>query len=435
MTSEVAIMNTQAIALASDSAVTFGQRGQYKIKYSANKIFRLSETQPVGIMTYGNANFMGLPWETIIKLFRKKIGRDKYNYLEDYINEFFNFLEDKSIFTELLQKRELYGLSIIIFGSILNEIKKKVKYIIQKTGKITEYKIKQISDEIINKRYIEIDRRAILKGRKKADMFEIMRNYQKEIDKAIKDVFQELPMFKKSVKRLHRLMALFCIRDIFLPTNRSGIVIAGFGEKDLFPKIYDYWLDIIINNKLKKKLRKRNVITYDNRATISYFAQGEMVYSFMEGIDPYLLEANNKYLKENIFDKYPEIIVGEISGLNKAQKEQLKEKLKEKSRKLYETYIKEMKTYRQVNHVKPIMDVVKVLPKDELALMAETLVNLQSFKRKVSREFETVGGPIDVAVISKGDGFTWIKRKQYFKPELNKHLYLKQYIEIDDEEK
>jgi len=47
---------------------------------------------------------------------------------------------------------------------------------------------------------------------------------------------------------------------------------------------------------------------------------------------------------------------------------------------------------------------------DELAAMAESLVNLTSFKRKVSMEAETVGGTIDVAVISKGDGFIWIKR-------------------------
>jgi hypothetical protein len=41
---------------------------------------------------------------------------------------------------------------------------------------------------------------------------------------------------------------------------------------------------------------------------------------------------------------------------------------------------------------------------------------------------ETVAGPIDVAVISKGDGFIWIKRKHYFSPELNPHfqgLYLR----------
>ena len=34
--------------------------------------------------------------------------------------------------------------------------------------------------------------------------------------------------------------------------------------------------------------------------------------------------------------------------------------------------------------------------------MAESLVNLTSFKRRVTMDAETVGGPIDVAVISKG---------------------------------
>jgi hypothetical protein len=55
--------------------------------------------------------------------------------------------------------------------------------------------------------------------------------------------------------------------------------------------------------------------------------------------------------------------------------------------------------------------------------MAETLVNLVSFRKQVTLEAETVGGPIDVAVISKGDGFVWIKRKHYFDPALNHHFF------------
>jgi len=62
--------------------------------------------------------------------------------------------------------------------------------------------------------------------------------------------------------------------------------------------------------------------------------------------------------------------------------------------------------------------------------MAESLVSLTSFKRKVTMESETVGGPIDVAVISKGDGFIWIKRKHYFKPELNPQFFASYYKEV-----
>jgi len=60
MTCEVAVMNRRGIALATDSAVTLGE-GE-KIYHSAEKLFPLSLAAPVGIMTYGAADFMGVPW-------------------------------------------------------------------------------------------------------------------------------------------------------------------------------------------------------------------------------------------------------------------------------------------------------------------------------------------------------------------------------------
>lgn len=63
----------------------------------------------------------------------------------------------------------------------------------------------------------------------------------------------------------------------------------------------------------------------------------------------------------------------------------------------------------------------------ELAQVASTLVNLSSFQQQMSLGQQTVGGPIDVAVISKGDGFVWIDRKHYFRPELNNHFFQTYY--------
>ena len=64
------------------------------------------------------------------------------------------------------------------------------------------------------------------------------------------------------------------------------------------------------------------------------------------------------------------------------------------------------------NYILPLTNSVAVLPKEELAVLAETLVNLTSVKRRMTMSTETVGGPTDVAVITKGDGFIWIKRKE-----------------------
>ena len=46
-----------------------------------------------------------------------------------------------------------------------------------------------------------------------------------------------------------------------------------------------------------------------------------------------------------------------------------------------------------------------------MAQMARNLIELTAFKKKMSVEADTVGGPIDVAVISKNDGFTWVEKK------------------------
>lgn len=78
-------------------------------------------------------------------------------------------------------------------------------------------------------------------------------------------------------------------------------------------------------------------------------------------------------------------------------------------------------------------DMVIFMPKQELASMAESLINLTSMKRKVSMEKETVGGPIDVAVISKGEGFVWIKRKHYFSRELNERFFARHFSSFKEE--
>ena len=75
----------------------------------------------------------------------------------------------------------------------------------------------------------------------------------------------------------------------------------------------------------------------------------------------------------------------------------------------------------QTSNVDPIINSVKLIPLSEMASLAENLVNITSLRRTyaIDGNQQTVGGPTDVAVLSKGDGFVWIKRKHYFSRELN----------------
>jgi len=151
-----------------------------------------------------------------------------------------------------------------------------------------------------------------------------------------------------------------------------------------------------------------------------------MVGTFMEGIDPSFGKTITSYMEE-ILNKIPEEILGNIKLASGQNKTNIEKTLKKACKNMGSFFKSKMRDYSHSEHISPIMNAVSVLPKDELAKMAESLVSITSFKRKITLEAESVGGPIDVAVISKGDGFIWVQRKHYFKPELN-HSFLSNYF-------
>ena len=426
MTAEIAIMNKEAVALAADSAVTMAGEGRQKIFPSANKLFVLSKYYPVGIMISGSASFMDIPWENIIKIHRNELGEQKFDTLGEYADNFIAFLDNGNpLFPENQQKEYLYGNIFSYFHFIKESIRKEVESILEKGGKVTDNQVERIASDVIKGNFDELEKAKMLPSIPKNHIGNIIDKYGDIIDKAKEEIFEKLPISTDSLSKLRKISASLFSKDVF-PSNTSGIVIAGFGEKDTFPSLKSFDVEGIVNDKLKYKEETSAEIGFENNATIIPFAQREMVTTFMEGIDPYLQEHVEGYLYR-IFDKYPEIIVENIEKFDDSERLRLKKKLKEVSNKIFKNYKEHVATYRRENYVNPVVEVVSMLPKDELAAMAESLVSLTSFKRKVTMETETVGGPIDVAVISKGDGFIWIKRKHYFKAELNPQFFSNYY--------
>lgn len=92
MTAEIGILNRNAVALAADSAVTLDLPEGPKI-YLVNKLFTLSKYEPVGVMVYGNADLMGVPWETIIKGYRAQLGTRSFRTVDGYAGDLLNFVE------------------------------------------------------------------------------------------------------------------------------------------------------------------------------------------------------------------------------------------------------------------------------------------------------------------------------------------------------
>lgn len=317
-----------------------------------------------------------------------------------------------------------------IFTDIKDNILKKIDLELSKSSSLYKKDIKSIYSA-------EIDEYVHAFGDKKR-LPHMSKKFEKSLENKLNEfsneimisVFQKSPLSVTQKKKLISIIIDAVVRDQF-PDSISGIVIAGFGEDELFPSLRNYFIEAFVNGKLKYKgdEKKGNDIGIETGAIVRSFAQSDVVYTFLEGIDQKYRKNKREYL-ERIFSDYPSVLVEnlrELKNLNVKRKRIIKSALEKSGKNLYKEYVKSMEKYSRQNFTDPILNIVRVLPIDELAAVAESLVNITSFKRKVSMAQETVGGPIDVAVISKGDGFIWIKRKHYFKSELNPHFFRKYY--------
>jgi len=313
---------------------------------------------------------------------------------------------------------------------VKDRIAEKVHSTIDEKGEITYEEIERVVFNIIKE---QSERWAKTKNIPSiAESFNktILDKYGNTVNEAIKEVFEELPISKRHSNQLKKIAASLFSKfpEDIEREGISGVVIAGFGKKDTFPSLKSFDLEGIVNNKLKYKEYTSTKIGFETTASIIPFAQSEMVATFMEGVDPFYRGMEESYLSE-IFSKYAKIVANSVNHYNDEDKGRLEKKLLMMGEKMFEDHRERLQDYRQEKYIDPVTAVVSILPKDELAAMAESFVNLTSFKRRVTTETETVAGPIDVAVISKGDGFVWIKRKHYFKAELNPQFFTNYYQE------
>jgi hypothetical protein len=437
MTAEIAIMNKSGVALAADSAVSIATSSGNTKVYNANKLFMLSKFQPIGVMVYGSADLVSVPWETIIKVYRQELGDTTFNTLREYGNNFISFLNNNaSLFPNDDQNAYVYATSYIIFSRVKADIREQIRGAIQKgKPKVSSSDIEQITNETIKKDFDIIDtypRLATVPAKFERNIF---RKYYKIIEQAIDDIFNNHPLSILARKQLRRIGLLLYVKDLFdfkdtsgnkiLPS--SGLVIAGFGKVDLYPSLISYEMGGVADDALNYKESLERNIGPQLSATLIPFAQKEMVYGFMDGVSPEYKEVVLTSLKE-LFDKYPDELAKRFKHLTAKRRADLIKDLKNDGADLVTLFWDSLNKWVKKYNSDPIVDTIEVLPIAELASMAESLVNLTSFKRRVTLKVpETVGGPIDVAVISKGDGFVWISRKHYFEAASNPHFFKNYY--------
>ena len=351
MTAEIAILNKEAVALASDSAVTVRVESEEKVFSSANKLFALSKYHPVGIMVHGSAIFMEIPWETIIKTYRKKLKRKQFAKLGDYAADFIDFLDNGCfLFPDSVQEDYFESSIGGYFVYIRREIEKEIDSKIRANNKITEKEIKPILSGIIKRHYELWENADNIPSIPESYNEEIRKKFSSNISDAIRLVFEKLPISKRDSDKLRKIASNLFSRfpEGIHKEDFSGVVVAGFGEEDIFPSIEAFDLEGVANKRLKFRSIASSKVDFENLGAIVPFAQREMVDTFIQGVDPSYLYMQESYLKE-LMSQFAEMIVENLKGYKEPAKEKLQRNLKEVSTKILEDFDKRLFEYRQ-NH-------------------------------------------------------------------------------------
>ena len=389
----VCIINRNGIALAADSAVTFNEKQMFY--NSMNKIFSLSSTKPYGAVTYGNASIGDVYIEQILNEFSLYLdANDEIDDFFEIVEVFKAFIRDKNQYFNLQSYERAYCIESIkaftkIWGNSVKEILSKEDGNVQ----LNNYLLNLESQFTVDKRskYFSI-----------CDYVKL--HYYDIYEKEIETIVPELNDMSEEKEKLWEIICAYF--DIKPEQNESytGLLFAGYGKNDAFPKYLQINVYRVIGGNIVYDIQEKYEIT-NQLAKIKPLAQEDIIYTFCKGISNELIDfipQMSMDVMEKEFTKYE-------SNFSEIQKEILKNLFNNGQRAIKDELVQKIRK----DSIDPLIKSVRVLPLSEIAFLAENLVDITSLKRMyvLDGKQQTVGGPTDVAILSKTGGFIWVKRK------------------------
>ena len=419
MTTEIAVINRLGIALAADSAVTIPGYGGDKVFDTGDKLFELSELHPVALMVNGSMDFLGVPWELIVKEFRCKPPPEAARLsIAEWMRSFLDFLsghrairdEDVRRWQEQLIRDELEELAALVRERLEEYAARDGE------GPLQDLRLRLYRTAMIE-RYDALQEDSVLESLAGLDE-DTLAAPLRSLIAAQRTPFeqdQELPVL------FTRLLARRELKDLERLTT-TGLIVCGFGGDELFPSLCSVEIDGYVEGRLRYRI-SRNV-TIDRGQEMGNaisFAQTDVVERLLKGTDSRFIEGAREFIRENVAGSLSQGF--ERSDLRIVRADGADVPVSEMGALLGDLIASNFESHfvTKITHEfeRKFKDTIALMPKQDLIELAEALVSITAIERKASDDAGTVGGPIDVALITRAEGFVWVKRKHHFDPGLN----------------
>ncbi|MGH6982974.1 MAG: hypothetical protein ACREEI_01945 [Stellaceae bacterium] len=395
MTCEVVVMNRLGAALAADSAVTVGD-GE-KIYHHAQKLFALVPATPVGIMISGVPEIMGVPWEIIVKSYARQLGDRRFDRLEEYAQDFLAFVESSTaLFPDSVQQEWFRSLvesywrdqfAIPLGLGTRRQVEKQVGAARPTLAKLIR------KDHAAWRKYSGMPIRGQASNHVPGG--KVLSDYGAMLGRLEQELFGSQARSREIRQTLKTTVKFMYDKKWFHPFDRSWIAFAGMGEAEPFPALVEYQVGSIALGRLRWAKTREARVSRKDSAHVCPIAQADVIDMFFRGIDPELDEKLETLLARSVSRALAQwtkwLHRGALSKIQKEFRHLLEKEINEK----YEA---------------SLIGAVDVMPQRGLAQIAETLVGLTAFRKRISiTQKETVDDSISVALLSRGDGFVWLK--------------------------
>jgi hypothetical protein len=413
MTSEIAVMNQRAVALAADSAVTLIDGGTVVVRNDQKKLFNLMDGRPIGVMFFGVADLMGHPWDVLIEQYQKKVKPPQYASVREYGQSFLGLMDKLPDFFPKDKQRDEYRR---LLASVFRYVFHLAQYLRDTQPEFAEVPDAAVLEGAIARVWHDYQFRE--DGTPRADLAcfpqnfaaTIQRDYGALADDLIKYGFDAFPIGAEAKKRLKDIAVFAVVKDLFLE-DVTGLVFAGYGAEDRYPVVVTCFVSALVGGILKRTEASVDAIGTEVRSKIRVFADSEVTNAFIRGIDLNLerrIYGTVQMLLHGLVDQ----VIGAFGDTDAAKRESIRQQFQGQLVPQYFAALRGMMgEYQQNTFINPVLRVLEIAAKAELAETAKELVSLNVFKKRIMAQKQTVGGAIDVAVISRENGFQWWTRQ------------------------
>jgi len=424
VTTEIAILNRSAVALAADSAASVMTQSGIKVYDGVNKLFELVRGRPVGVMIYNSAELSFRPWETVIKTYREERSDQSFPTLDGYVDDFRTFVRDHKQLFSARQQQEAFQQRIAadLIG-LRTHVARDFQAQVEQGGVPTPDDAVAIVSAIVRAHCERGDSHDALGGwaERLPSVDALVEQHHVEIDGVVGAVLKNLPMDQATRDKLRQWLIRRAFGYSPKDSQFSGVVFAGFGDDEYFPRLREFQAKALYGGHLLSRdiEESRTDIGVAVPGEIKSFAQGDMIRSFTDGVQDQVRGAMISYWDEWLDKGVGEAVVADprLAHLGVGDLAVIRDAVNGRAVGAVKEFHLTMGKHEQFKVKGPLLQSVAHLPKDELGAMAESLVNLTTLKRRVSiNQAQTVGGAVDVAVVSRGDGFCMVETQALLRP-------------------